>query len=164
LNIVYGWMITAMMACTPDGAEDGRGGSLPGALASDAPQGESAPVAARVFDYRVNGKTIRLPVGTQFTVELAAPRGGSPNERYEWTAPKVWGAVTHLATETRHEGDRQYWTYTLRTVDQAAGKLRIDRYYSAGSSDPAPDFGLRVQVTNPSINEESDRIIEGLEK
>jgi len=114
------------------------------------PPAELGPLS---LNYRANGRSIELQRGTEFSVELAAPAGGEEHEQYEGGIPKAGGALSYTGVETRKEGDRRYWTFRFRVGDKKSGKLRINRHYPGGSSDPAPDFGLHVIVTNNSKNE-----------
>lgn len=153
MNLKRLGLLVGLVGCSNDALTEGGAEISPQEIAPSALTMGVSAVETRELDYRANGTTIELLVGTDLTIELAAPRGVTAGKRYEWTVPKVGGALTHLATETRVAVDRRYWTYRFRVADRSAGKLRIDRYYPLGSSDPAPDFGLRVQVTNSSKSE-----------
>jgi hypothetical protein len=150
-------LLVAILSCSAGPQVEEAGEPQPlktgPAPAQGDPHEAAEAIHTLVLNYRANGRTIELPVGAEFSVELAAPLGGPEGQRYEWQTPTAGGALSFLGADTRQDVERRYWTFRLKVADKKSGKLRINRYYPTGSTDPAPDFGLRVLVTNDSKSE-----------
>ena len=103
------------------------------------------------FNFAKSQQKVQIKAGTFFDVTLGAPLGVKEEYRYTWARPITRGKVQYVRTDTTEVDQPNGTRATAYRVifyarEPGIGAVRINRKYEVPSRDPAPDFGIPVEV------------------